>query len=78
MRLSLGAIAAEIDRTPADTAKLLRKTSFIGWKARNQKITTYDSSALEVLKAMLGQPHRVISDSPDWLSDFINKGGKHG
>ena len=79
-RVSLEQIAAEIDRTPAHTLKLLRKTGFLGLRSRlGQGGSTYDASSLEVLKSLLSIPHRVIGDpADDWLSKYVNTGGKHG
>lgn len=76
-RVSLGQIAGEIDRTPAQTMKLLHKMGFIGLKPRRglaHRTITYDARALETLKAMLGQPHRHISDKPDdWLTQWLGE-----
>ena len=78
-RLTLAQIAHEIDESVVHTRKLLAKTGFIGWKRRGSKrAITYDAAALDVLKAMLEQPHRVVSDDADWLEKWINKGGTHG
>jgi hypothetical protein len=79
-RVNLGQIAAEIDRTPAQTMKLLTKMGYIGLRPRRgQRSITYDARALETLKALLGQPHRHISDkADDWLTQWIDKGDHHG
>lgn len=79
VRVNLGQIAGEIDRTPCQTVKLLTKYGFIGLRPhRGHRIITYDARALETLKAMLGQPHRHISDKPDdWLTLWIDQGEHH-
>lgn len=80
-RVNLGQIAGEIGRTPGQTVKLLHKMGFIGLRPRrglDRHHITYDARALETLKAMLGQPHRHISDKPDdWLTKWIDKGDPH-
>lgn len=80
-RVSLGQIAGEINRTPGQTLKLLSKYGFIGLRPRRglaHRTITYDARAVETLKAMLGQPHRHISDKPDdWLTQWIDQGETH-
>lgn len=63
--MSLAQIAREIDRTPKQTKKLLRKVRYIGLKGDR-----YDASALEVLKALLNIPHRHIG-TDDWLTNYL-------
>lgn len=75
-RVGLLQISREINRTPTQTRKLLAKVGFVGLKPRRRigaRIdTTYDASALEVVKAMLSIPHRPIPDLPktDWLATY--------
>lgn len=76
--VSLDQIAREINRTPKQTQKLLDKMGFIGLEPKEGlpgRKTSYDASALEVLKALLGLPHRHIGPD-DWLSNYL--GGTHG
>lgn len=70
--LSLPQIAKEIDRTPAQTRKLLDKVSFIGlYPRRIGGVKKYPASAVEVLKAMLTIPHRPVpTKDGDWLSTY--------
>ena len=70
--LSVPQIAKEIDRTPAQTRKLLSKVSFVGLHPRRiGGVKKYPASAVEVLKAMLSLPHRrVPSNDGDWLGIF--------
>ena len=76
--MSLAQIAREIDRTPHQTHKLLLKLGFIGIKTRpgtGARTIDYSASSLEVIKGVLAQPHRHISDKPDdWLTLYT--GGK--
>lgn len=70
--LSVPQIAKEIDRSPAQTRKLLTKVSYVGLRPRLIKGTRkYPASAVEVLKAMLTIPHRPVpTDKGDWLSTY--------
>lgn len=72
-RVTIKQISAEIDRTVYQTEKLMKKVAMIGFGARRSKdgITTYDAEALEVLKAMLGIPHRPIQPEEDWLGKHL-------
>ena len=73
-RIGLAQIAREIDRTPAQTAKLLRKCGYVVDRRRiigkPRSEITYDASAIEVVKAMLGIPHRPTPEPDDWLSTY--------
>ena len=71
--VSLAQIAKEIGRTEHQTAKLLTKVGFIGLKPQKGlpgRTYSYPASALEVLKALLGIPHRHIGPD-DWLSNYL-------
>jgi hypothetical protein len=73
--MSVPQIAAEIDRTPAQTQKLLDKAWFLRLlplQPTGRKGTRrYPASAVEVLKAMVDVPHRPIPQAePDWLSPY--------
>lgn len=70
--LSVPQIAKEIDRSPAQTRKLLAKVSFLGLHPRRiGRVEKYPAGAVEVLKATLSIPHRRIpSKDGDWLSIF--------
>lgn len=69
--MTVNQIAAEIDRTPRETLKLLNKAGFLGLRGRIGRPTQYPASAVEVLKAMLDIPHRPVpSAEPDWLSRY--------
>jgi len=74
-RMTLVEIAAEIDRTPAQTERLLRKVRYLGLAPRRGSgLTTYDSRAVEVLKGLLGIAHRHVDDpADDWLSRWIGE-----
>lgn len=70
-RMTLKQIAAEIDRSPNETRKLLRKARFVGLWSQIGRTPTYHASAVEVLKAMVDVPHRPIpTGEPDWLSRY--------
>lgn len=70
--LSVPQIAKEIDRTEAQTRKLIRKVDYLGLRPRRFGGTTkYPASAVEVLKATLSIPHRPVpTQQGDWLSTY--------
>ena len=70
--LSLAQMAREVDRTPTQTVRLLNKWRFVGFKSRRiNGVTSYDARSVEMVKAFLGQPHRVVQDHPDdWLEQY--------
>lgn len=73
--MTLNEIAAEIDRTPKQTKKLLDKAWFLGLRPLHpmgrRGVKTYPASSVEVLKAMLEIPHRPIPEAEsDWLSRY--------
>ena len=74
--LSLAQMSREVDRSPAATVRLLNKWRFAGFKSRRiNGITSYDARSLEMVKAFLGQPHRVVQDRPDdWLEQYTKNG----
>jgi hypothetical protein len=75
--MTVNAISKEIGRTTVQTQKLLDKAQAVGIKVYckpGQRL--YDARSVEVVKAMLGQPHRKISaGTDDWLSEWIDQGG---
>lgn len=73
--MTLAEIAAEIDRTPGATKKLIAKQRWLGFTTRTQGRTTlYDASTVEVLKGVLGIPHRpVVPPGQDWLTQWIGE-----
>lgn len=70
--LSVPAIAKEIDRTPKQTQKLLDKFAYLGLRPRQvDGAKKYPAGTVEVLKGLLGMPHRRIpSPEGDWLAIF--------
>lgn len=69
--MTLNQVAAEIDRTPRETSRLLKKVAYLGVRRRIGQPHRYPAAAVEVLKAMLDIPHRPIpSSEPDWLSRY--------
>ena len=71
--MSVPEIAAEIDRTPRQTAKLLKKHSYLVPRpTKRRQATVYPASSVEVLKAVLAIPHRPVPTSEgDWLTEWI-------
>ena len=74
-RVGLSQFAREINRTPHQTKKLLRKLGFIGLQrnvrdSRRAEIT-YSTQALETVKEMLGIPSRAIPGEGNWLDDYL-------
>lgn len=73
--MTIPQIAAEIDRTVAQTKKLLDKAWYLGLiplqPTGRKGPRRYPASHVEVLKAMLETPHREIPTAqPDWLSHY--------
>lgn len=74
-RMTLHSIARQIGRTPTQTQKLLHKAGFLGLhpvrRIGTRAPLTYPSRSVEVLKAMIGVPHRDVPDPEgDWLSPY--------
>lgn len=55
----------------------MKKWGFIGIKQKRgyaAGTVVYDSRSLELLKGMLGIPHRHISDkADDWFSEYLGR-----
>lgn len=77
--VTLAQLAREVDRTVEETRRLVRRAVRLGLiRERIRKPGTehrYDAVAIEVLKAMIGVPHRPPPDPEDWLSDYLR--GRH-
>lgn len=77
--VTLPQMAREIDRTHAQTTHLLVKAQQLGYlrprrRIGKHRVTLYPASHLEVLKAMVGVPHRPVpTQDGDWLSDYERK-----
>jgi len=74
-RMSLAEIAREIDRTPWQTKKLLDSLLPYGIRPRirsNRNLPiTWDAAAVDVVKALIGVPHRPVGTS--WLDDYLGE-----
>lgn len=74
--LTLTELAAEIGRSPGRTRKLLAKAGLLVGMLTKKKgnVTLYDASTVEVLKAVIGVPHRpVVPPGDDWLTQWIGE-----
>lgn len=81
-RVGLSQFAREINRTPKQTLKLLRKLGFLHLE-RNIRTSkhaeiTYSTEALETVKEMLGIPSRQIPGEGNWLNDYLQGEHHHG
>lgn len=77
-RLNLSQLAREIDRTPAETRKVVTRARRLGLlrprvRARKGEDLTFDAIEVETIKAMIGVPHRPAPQERDWLSDYLGE-----
>lgn len=79
-RLTLPQIATELGVSIERARRLLRtKGRWLGAKTAQApgpgRPTTYDAGVVELLRALLGQPHRQLEPpESDWLSHFLGGG----
>ena len=73
--MTLAQLAREIDRSPAKTKRLVDRAVRLGLlrpRIRQKGAEhQYDVVAIEVLKAMIGVPHRPPPTREDWLTDYL-------
>lgn len=73
--VSVAEIAREIGRTHRQTKKLLDSLEPYGIKPRiraNRNLPMqYDAKAIDVVKALIGVPHRPVGTS--WLDDYLGE-----
>lgn len=71
-RVFVAEIARELGVSEVRTRQLLHKYWWVGGQ-RAVGDPTYDASVIEMLRALLGQPHRQVEPpESDWLSEFDN------
>jgi hypothetical protein len=74
-RVTVAEIAREINRTPRQTRKLLDSLAPYGIRPRirsNRNLPiTYDAVAIDVVKALIGVPHRPVGMS--WLDTYLGE-----
>jgi hypothetical protein len=73
-RVTAPQIARELGVPLATANKLLRRNSdwLSAGKLTKGRLTTYDAEVIELLRGLLGQPHRQVSKpESDWLSKFL-------
>lgn len=75
-RVNLSQIAREVGRTRTQTRKLLERVApYVDLhphiRNRKREDITYDAAAVEIVKAMIGLPHRTIPGANDWLTRFM-------
>lgn len=77
--VSLHALSVATGKKPGVVLHLLRSTGLEARYARTQgKRVVFNQRVVDVLHALLGQPHRPLEgDEADWLSSWITSGGTH-
>lgn len=76
--VTLKEVATAIGKTKRQTFRLLGYTGLRVRYGRLQKgrEAQYDKRVIDLLHALLGQPHRPLTGAEtDWLSEYINSGG---
>lgn len=72
--MTLRQIAGELGTTTAKAQKIVTRFAYLGFTPRRSAsgTTTYPATALDLLKGMRGQPHRLPPEpGQDWLSSYL-------
>jgi len=80
--VTLTDIATAVGYPPAKTVVILARTGLAGSyvRLRHGRRAVYDQRVIDVLHAVLGQPHRPLEGpESDWLAQWLQRGGEtHG